>query len=573
MNFLSFIERFIPEKFRTDPVEYSRAKNIVGLSIVLLPAGFTFTLMFVIFSVPAGVIITLVSTLSYTALPFLVRSGKSLYVTGVVAVLILLNLITSLTYIQGGLTAACVTWFPLIPVMASFLNGVKSGIRWVFITAAIVLSFQIMHMAGFEFPSAGLSPTATMTLLGGGVVGSVIAIGLITITSESMKKKAFGEMAKSKEETETALKNLESMAQRLEEDGAKLRESEEMLSAQKKYLSDSIELMLQKMNFFAGGDLTVRLVNERNDEIGKLFGGFSNSVSRINELVTSIQDAVQAAASTSTQLSSSSEELAAGVQEQSQQTEKVAASVEAIAESIQKSSLYASRAAESSRLASERANDGAGQVKLTKQGMENIATSARETAGVISSLARKTDQIGEIIQVIDDIADQTNLLALNAAIEAARAGEQGRGFAVVADEVRKLAERTTKATKEIAETIKAIQREAQAADSSMDKAEGAVAEGIRLSENVSGAFSQIIEANQSVMGLVSQLADSSREQSDAAEKIIQNIEVMTGISTQSASGTEQLANASIDLNRLTLNLQELISKFKIAGVRGNYIAG
>ncbi|MGE5432983.1 MAG: methyl-accepting chemotaxis protein [Syntrophomonadaceae bacterium] len=566
-NMLSFIDRFIPEKYRTDPAEYSRAKNIVGCSLVLLPAGVIFSLVFVIFKLPAGVVITLIATVSYTALPFLVRSGKSLYAIGVLAVLVLLGLFTSLTFIQGGLTAACVTWFPLVPVMASFLNGVKSGVRWIVITALVVTAMQVMHMAGFMFPTVQFSATDTITLLGSGITGSILAIGLITATSESMKKKAFEEMTRSKEETEAALKNQEFMARRLEDDKMKLRESEEKLSAQKKYLSDSIDLMLKEMNRFAGGDLTVRLRIENDNEIGKLFEGFNNSVEHISKLVTNIQNAVQAAAATSSELSSSSEEMAAGVQEQSQQTGKVAASVAEIADSINKSSEYASRAAESSRLASERANDGAGQVLLTKQGMEKIASSAKETAVVISSLTKKTDQIGEIVQVIDDIADQTNLLALNAAIEAARAGEQGRGFAVVADEVRKLAERTTKATKEIAETIKAIQLEAQAADSSMDKAENAVEEGIRLSEKVSGAFSQIIEANENVLGLVSQLAGSSKEQSDSASMIIQNIEVMTSISAQSASGTEQIAHASIDLNRLTLNLQELISKFKIENMR------
>ncbi|HEX2867778.1 MAG TPA: methyl-accepting chemotaxis protein [Ignavibacteriales bacterium] len=567
MNMLSFVDRFIPEKYRRDPAEYSRAKNIVGCSLVLLPAGVIFSLVFVIFKLPSGVVITLAATSSYTALPFLVRSGKSLYAIGVVAVLILLGLFTSLTFIQGGLTAACVTWFPLVPVMASFLNGVKSGVRWVVITALVVTAMQLMHMAGFTFPTANFSAADSITLLGSGITGSILAIGLITATSESMKKKAFEEMAKSKEETESALRNQETMARRLEEDKIKLRASEEKLSEQKKYLSDSIDLMLKEMNRFAGGDLTVELKNEKNDEIGKLFDGFNYSVKHISELVTNIQNAVQAAASTSTELSSSSEEMASGVQEQSQKTEEVAASVAEIAENINKSSEYASRAAESSSLASQRANDGAQQVLLTKQGIEKIAGSAKETAVVISSLTKKTDQIGEIIQVIDDIADQTNLLALNAAIEAARAGEQGRGFAVVADEVRKLAERTTKATKEIADTIKAIQTEAKEADSSMVKAEGAVEEGLRLSERVSGAFSQIIEANESVLGLVSQLAQGGKEQAQSAANVIRNIEAMTSISAQSASGTEQIAHASMDLNRLTLNLQDLISKFKIENTK------
>ncbi len=169
----------------------------------------------------------------------------------------------------------------------------------------------------------------------------------------------------------------------------------------------------------------------------------------------------------------------------------------------------------------------------------------------------------EKLQVIDDIADQTNLLALNAAIEAARAGEQGRGFAVVADEVRKLAERTTKATKEIAEMIKQIQKDTSGAVSSMKLGTTEVEKGKLLAHKAGDSLSEIITGAEKVAEIINQVAAASEEQSGAAEHISKNIESISSVTQQSASGIQQIAHASEDLNRLTLNLQELVAQFKV----------
>ncbi|MBW7842621.1 MAG: methyl-accepting chemotaxis protein, partial [Ignavibacterium sp.] len=187
----------------------------------------------------------------------------------------------------------------------------------------------------------------------------------------------------------------------------------------------------------------------------------------------------------------------------------------------------------------------------------------RESAETVQQLGKNSDQIGEIVQVIDDIADQTNLLALNAAIEAARAGEQGRGFAVVADEVRKLAERTTKATKEIATMIKQIQKDTNGAVESMQQGTQEVESGKTLAQKAGASLKDIINGAEQVVDIVSQVAAASEEQSSAAEQISKNIESISSVTQQSASGLQQIAHASEDLNRLTLNLQELIAQFKV----------
>jgi len=334
--------------------------------------------------------------------------------------------------------------------------------------------------------------------------------------------------------------------------------------SQQKYLERSSRSLLAEMEKFAEGDLTVSITKEKEDEIGQLFDGFNKAVQNIGALISELTGAVQATASAANQISASTEEMAAGAQEQSAQASEVATAVEEMATTIIETTKNANAAAENAKVAGDTANAGGKVISESINGMNRISEVVSKAASTVQALGKSSDEIGEIVQVINDIADQTNLLALNAAIEAARAGEQGRGFAVVADEVRKLAERTTKATKEIATMIKQIQKDTAEAVSSIQVGETEVEGGKVMAEKSGDSLKNIVHATNKVVDMINAVASASEEQSSAAEQISKSIESINNVTHESASDIQQIARASEDLNRLTENLQSLIERFKIA---------
>ncbi len=317
------------------------------------------------------------------------------------------------------------------------------------------------------------------------------------------------------------------------------------------------------LQVMATGDFTPRVMGSYKGDLQTIKDSINKLGDSVTEIINDVSNAVQATASASNQISSSSEEMAAGAQEQSSQTAEVASAVEEMTKTILETTRHASTAAEAAKVAGSIAREGGDVVNQTILGMNQVANVVKKSAETVQALGKSSDQIGEIIQVIDDIADQTNLLALNAAIEAARAGEQGRGFAVVADEVRKLAERTTKATKEIAMMIKQIQKDTVEAVDSMHKGTTEVERGKDLADRAGQSLTKIIKGSADVVDMVTQVAAASEEQSSAAEQISKNIDGINNVTQETAQGIQQIARASEDLSNLTVRLQDIVAKFKI----------
>ncbi|MBW7957093.1 MAG: methyl-accepting chemotaxis protein [Deltaproteobacteria bacterium] len=326
----------------------------------------------------------------------------------------------------------------------------------------------------------------------------------------------------------------------------------------------NVRSLLAGFNRISGGDFSTKLKVESEDEMGKLARGFNSFVDRFNGMIGEIQDATVKMAVTSEELSASSTQIVNGTDAQKAKTAQVATASEELSATINEVAGNTHGAAEAAKKASSAARMGADIVAHSINGMSSIVPIVNESSETISKLGSRSAEIGKIVGVINDIADQTNLLALNAAIEAARAGEQGRGFAVVADEVKKLAERTTLATKEISFMIKAIQEDTKKAIESTDKEVRAVEEASGYAKEAGVALDEILLQVEQVSVMVQQIAAASEQQSTAAGQISRDIEAVAEVAKSRADDVGHVADAAVDLAKLSARLKEMISLFKTA---------
>ncbi|QEM69076.1 methyl-accepting chemotaxis protein [Geobacter sp. FeAm09] len=317
-------------------------------------------------------------------------------------------------------------------------------------------------------------------------------------------------------------------------------------------------------NSLARGDLTVEVETNSKDETGQLLLAMKDMVRNLRDMISKTAEISSGIASASNQLHSTSEQISTGAEEVASQTSTVATASEEMAATSGDIARNCTMAAESSKRTSESATSGTTVVHETIVGMGKIAERVKQTADTIGALGTRSEQIGAIIGTIEDIADQTNLLALNAAIEAARAGEQGRGFAVVADEVRALAERTTRATREIGEMIKAIQAETREAVKAMEEGVREVEKGATSSQKSGEALDEILSRINDVTMQINQIATAAEEQTATTGEITSNIQQITEVVHQTARGAEETALAAGQLSEQAQQLQSLVSRFRIA---------
>jgi len=330
-------------------------------------------------------------------------------------------------------------------------------------------------------------------------------------------------------------------------------------------LQTSFNELLERLKDIAAGngDLSKRLEVKGKDEPAQVAYWLNQFIVKLHGVISSISQTSNQVATASSQLQSTAEQIATGAEEVAAQSATVATAggeMYATAGDIAQNCLMA---AEGAKRASQAASDGAEVVRHTVEGITFRGAKIRENALIVTSLGTRSDQIGAIVATIEDIADQTNLLALNAAIEAARAGEQGRGFAVVADEVRSLATRTTNATKEISEMIKAIQAETKLAMVSMEAGVQGTAKGAAEAALLETSLNDILQQINDVVMQVNQIATAAEEQTATTNEISNNMMQITEVVQQTSQGAHESASAAALLSGNAEELQRLVQQFKL----------
>lgn len=311
------------------------------------------------------------------------------------------------------------------------------------------------------------------------------------------------------------------------------------------------------------GDLTRRLTVERDDETGSLAHSFNRFLDNLKAIVIKISENAAAVATSAENLTKTSATIAKGTERASTQSTSVAISCEEMAATSGEIAHNCIRTVEIANRATQTAHAGSDVVNHAVMSIQRIAVKVQESAKTVESLGTRSEQIGNIVGTIEDIADQTNLLALNAAIEAARAGEQGRGFAVVADEVRALAERTTKATREIGEMIKSIQQETKSAVNAMVEGVHEVERGTEEAARSGQALEDILSQVGDVTSQINQIATAAEEQSATTNEISKSMHEITQVVTDASSSSNDTAKAASELASMAEELKRIVAQFRM----------
>jgi twitching motility protein PilJ len=330
--------------------------------------------------------------------------------------------------------------------------------------------------------------------------------------------------------------------------------------------------LLDELSSLADGDLTVQ-ATVTEDITGAIADSINYAVDALRGLVTTINQSAIQLDSATRQTQALSQHLAKASGAQSKQISSATEYAGGMAGSVAEVSGNAERAADVARHSVEVAHKGGDAVRRTIDGMNTIRETIQETSKRIKRLGESSQEIGNIVELINDIAEQTNILALNASIQASMAGEAGRGFAVVADEVQRLAERAANATKQIEVLVRTIQTDTNEAVVSMERSTTDVVGGALLAENAGAALEEIEQVSNQIASLVQNISASSRQQTSSAQNIARNMQVLKEISVQTADSTNATSTAIAKLAELSAGLRRAAAGFRLPGMATQETAG
>jgi methyl-accepting chemotaxis protein len=310
-------------------------------------------------------------------------------------------------------------------------------------------------------------------------------------------------------------------------------------------------------------DLNTILNSQRDDEIGQLTRSFDKFIGSIKQTLAEVNTASNAVASTTKHIFARTESIAVNANEQTLQTNNVTTAIEEMSRTVYEISHSAMNTKEMALHAQASAEQGGQVIEQTVSGINRIVNIVKQSSDVIYTLNESSGKIGKVLNIIEDITKQINLIALNASIEATKAGEKGKGFSVVADEIKKLAERTAHSTTEISDMINKIQGNVSEAVGLMNKSKEEADSGIILAHEAKSSLKEISDVFQEVTQMVNQIAVSSQQQSVTSDQITENVKMINSTTQQVASGIQQIAKSADYLNSLTANVQKLMRQFKV----------
>ena len=328
-------------------------------------------------------------------------------------------------------------------------------------------------------------------------------------------------------------------------------------------LGQAIEDLKGTLAKVAAGDLSAQPDTRRQDELGDMARSLATTLEQLREIITAVKGAGDSLAGNAQKMAAELNRVIQRGQERSAYMDQAASSILRMSDAAQNIADSSAQTATASEESRRRAAQGDGHMESSIAATQRVETAVNNSAEVIHELSSATDRINEITNTIREIADQTNLLALNAAIEAARAGEQGRGFAVVADEVRKLAERTASSTSDITSMVESIRGKTGSAVAAMARVRDEVADGMRYAQETRDSLDGIVSAAEQVTQLAQQIAGATQAQLEASSSTAEDMDRIVVMSSENSASLKQVGTISTDLSAMSQQLQTIIGRFRL----------